>query len=198
MGDARVAPGAVDDEVDRPLDAGRHDPGHPVVLDNSPLDGHAVLDGHAGQGGYASTDDVLEQRPGKAEHRPAPVPAGSVGAALEHPRSVSVGVHGSLGHEFVLDTGEPVAQQIQPSGQEQVQVPALWHVAARCDGIREPLAFEHDNRRLVGHGSRREQAGHAAPDNDHPRYCHGTPPTRCRTPSRLVLDATCRDSPRSA
>jgi hypothetical protein len=96
-----------------------------------------------------------------------------------------------LGLKLILDAGKPGAKKIQPGRQEQMQVPALRHVAAWCDGIREALALEHDNRRgLVRQGSGGEQAGHAAADNDHATFTqrhHGTPPARTRILSRLDL-----------
>ena len=171
MGDPRGPARAVDDQVGAQHVAVDHHPGHPAGAGLDPVDDHAVAQGHAGQRGDPAPDDLLEQRPGQAEHRPPPVAPGPVPAGLVHPGPGAVDPHGAERLQLVVDAGEPADQQVEAGGQQEVQVAPLGHVAAGQRGVVEPLALEHDDVvDVVGQRPRGQQPRDARPDDDHGRH----------------------------
>ncbi len=128
----------------------------------------ALLEGgHAVQGGHPGPDDRVEEVAAARDvelHLPeARDPAlGGLGdqvggqAAADRARRRPV-----LG-----DAGQDVLDRARPAGPHDVDVPGLGQAAARRRAVREGVGVDDRDRRVLGQDGGREQAGHAAADDD--------------------------------
>jgi hypothetical protein len=132
---------------------------------------NAVLEPHVVQRRDPATHHLLEQGPGHAEGGSTPVASRAVAPGLVDPGAGAVDPSGTQPFQLVVDPGEPVDQQVQPGGQQQVQVLSLRHVTARRRRIGQPLPLDDDDlAEDLREDTRGQEPRHARTDHGRGRH----------------------------